>query len=430
VLLKHPREIVTVRVAPGGAYAATGGAEGSIRIWGLAPDPKAPNKLERAARHLLEGHRGPVAALAFTSDGKQLASAGQDGTVWLWDIETGKGRLLLDKQGGGVHAVVFSPDAKRLATSGEDRTIRVWDASSGALLFVLPRQPAPVRSLVYVDGGKRLLSASEDGTVRTWDADTGGQGLRLPIETSALVFSPDGKQLVTASGTTVAVREAGTGTPLFTLAGHEGTVRYLAFTADHKALAVGSVLDRPGGKFRIEVKLWDLLSRKQIHTLRRDVEAPPPALFVGNGNGVLLPEDKGHWTVWDTRTGVKKPRPPRWVDEEVVSVYSPDGRYFATVDPPERCERWRSALPSVTAMPAFSPWPVPTPRCASGTPAPRPARTTRSDAWDGRPFTSCRDIPGRCGPWRSARMAGAWQLSAERTAGLGARSSSGTWPRA
>src|SRR5262249_8390409 len=127
-----------------------------------------------------------------------------------------------------------------------------------------------------------------------------------------------------------------TGAPLFALAGHGGTVRYLAFSGDGQALGVGSVLERPAGKSQTEVKRWDLSTRKEVHTLRRDVEAPPPVLFAGNGDGVLLPEENGLWTVWDTRTGAKKSRPAGWAGEEAVSVYSADGRFFATADPPER----------------------------------------------------------------------------------------------
>src|SRR5262249_29698963 len=164
--LAQPREVVAVCLAPGGRVSATAGADGAIRIWRLATNPKDASTPERTPRHTLNGHRGLVAALALTPDGKQLASAGADGTVRPWDVETGKAGLVLHKHGGAVHVVVFSPDAKRLATSGEDRTIRVWDASSGELLFVLPKQPAPVRSLLYVDGGKRLQSVCEDGTLR------------------------------------------------------------------------------------------------------------------------------------------------------------------------------------------------------------------------------------------------------------------------
>src|SRR5262249_38696263 len=150
VFLKRPSGVLCVRVAPDGAHAATGEADGTVRIWSLAADPQAARRLERPARYTLKGHRGPVLALAFTSDGKRRASAGQEGTVQFSDVNPGKSFSLAT---GPVHVIAFSSDAKRLATSGEDRAIRVWDASSGELRFVLPKQSAPVRALLFVEEG-------------------------------------------------------------------------------------------------------------------------------------------------------------------------------------------------------------------------------------------------------------------------------------
>src|SRR5207302_8398 len=150
-------------------------------------------------------------------------------------------------------------------TAGEDRAIRVWDAVSGEGLFVLRGHPAVIRSLVYTEGGKRLVSVSEDGTLRTWDAETGGQGRRLPAGAAAAVFSPDGKQFATASGKAVLVWDPLTGKQLFALGKYDGPVRSLAYTADGKVLAAVGVLDRPGGELELEIKSWDLSTRKEVH---------------------------------------------------------------------------------------------------------------------------------------------------------------------
>ena len=140
--------------------------------------------------------------MAFSPDGKRLASASRDETVKVWDAATGQETLTLKGHTGGVTSVAFSPDGKRLASASEDETVKVWDAATGQETLTLKGHTGCVTSVAFSPDGKRLASASDDGTVKVWDAATGQETLTLKGHTDAVTsvaFSPDGQRLASAS---------------------------------------------------------------------------------------------------------------------------------------------------------------------------------------------------------------------------------------
>jgi hypothetical protein len=144
---------------------------------------------------ILSGHTDGIHALAFFPDGKRLASASHDGTVKLWDVQTGQCLHTFAGHEQAVRAVTVSADGKLIASGSDDRTARVWDVASGAQVAQLEGHAGAVRGVAFLPDGS-LLTAGRDGTLRTWDVKTEAPLWVSQHEDCALALgvSADGKR--------------------------------------------------------------------------------------------------------------------------------------------------------------------------------------------------------------------------------------------
>jgi WD40 repeat protein len=187
-----------------GKLLATADADGTMRLWDLTTG-KPPEVLHTSTSAV--SNRG-VAGVAFSPDGTLLAGAGGDDTVRLWDPATGQQVRVLHATSArfGVTAVAFSPHGTLLAGASGDGTVRLWDPATGQAIRILhalaPGNYIPVSGVAFSANGKLLASVM--ATVRLWDPAT-GQALGVPfgpgnppVEVDTMAFSPDGRLLVSA----------------------------------------------------------------------------------------------------------------------------------------------------------------------------------------------------------------------------------------
>jgi WD40 repeat protein/serine/threonine protein kinase len=261
---------MTVAYSPDGKLLASSGTDQTVKLWDTAT-----GKVIREWR----GHEDAVNDVAFSPDGSRLASASYDRTVMVWDVRTGQEQLKLEGHKRRVLSVKFSPDGTRLATGSADRTVKVWDAVNGQEALILPDDhPLAVFGVAFSPDGKWLASASEDGTIKIRDATTGRAIRTLPHTGGAyrVAFSPDGTRLAnTGEDGKVKVWDVANGVLTQTLQGMTGGSS-LAFSPDGTRLAAGSA-DQ-------SVKVWDLAAGPEASlTLRGHTSAVFSVAFHPDG---------------------------------------------------------------------------------------------------------------------------------------------------
>jgi WD40 repeat protein len=328
---------------PTGKHLASGGHEGVIRLY----ETVGGTEVRR-----FEPYPGPIAALAFSADGKMLAAAGEY-TVVLWDVATGKRLHPVPGHGGPVARLTFSPDAKSLASGDTcgfgDSTVIVWDLKAGKARHSLGGHFPGVLSLAWSPDGATLASGDGyerggrgglDAQIRLWEVAEGRLLRQFPGHLNSvqdLAFAPDGRTLASVGGDARAkLWDVATGRRLRQIRGAESQLKSVAFAPDGQAVLVAGTSN--------ELALWRVDSGEKL----RDLGAAPEgqwrsvlhAAFLPDGKTVLAREVASGMPgfnevrLWDADSGrLLRSFPMAGTDHRFASLaLAPDGKTLATAE--------------------------------------------------------------------------------------------------
>ena len=250
-LTGHTSIVFALSFSPHGTTLASGAWDNTIRLWDTSTGQQ---------HGILRGHRGPINSLSYSPDGETLASGDLKGDIHLWDVRTKQQKNILKGHTSDVKSLSFSPDGETLASGEQNKKIHLWDVHTGERKKTITDHTHYVSSVLFSPDGETLVSGSWDKTIRFWDAHTNEQkGALLWDVISSLSFSPDGRMLASGgvfsrqnSITPISLWDVKTGQKKKTFMGHTDRIHGLLFSPDGKTLVSAS------GDGTI--LLWDLVS--------------------------------------------------------------------------------------------------------------------------------------------------------------------------
>ena len=349
VFAKQLTSILSVAFSPDGRLLATADVNGEIHLWQIALGQPILS---------CKGHAGWVHSIAFSPDGKMLCSASSDHTVKLWDVSDGSCLKTLTGHNQRVRSAVFSPDGKLIASGASDATIRLWDTNSGQCLKVLSGHENYIWSVAFSPDGSMIASGSEDRSIKLWDVKT-GECRQMLLEHNRWVrtvaFSPDGKLLVSGSGDrTIKIWETSTGKCLRTLTRHTQRLRSVAFSPDGKLIASGSG-DRT-------VRLWSVADGQCLKTLHGHNSLLTSVAFSPDGTILATGGEDRSVRLWEVNTGSCIDIWQGYGSWIQSVAFSPDGKTLASGSEDKTVRLWNLEdaqslkMPSSVALEGHRGW--------------------------------------------------------------------------
>lgn len=307
------RWIWTVAFSPDGQYLASGCADAHVRIWDIGDfyisSPTTPSGSVLIRK--LFGHTNAIFSVAYSPDGKLLASGSADGKICIWQAKDGTLYRTLEQHTAAVFAVAFDPsvtDGRLLASGSRDRTAKIWDTATGEVLHELSGHTDEILSVAYQPSGNYLVTGAWDHTVRIWS---------------------------TTEGTELAVWDASQG-PVLSVACHIDDDTVAAAGNDHT------------------IYLWSLATGKLKLSLQGHFRAIGTLAFAGDGHTFVSGSFDQTIRLWDSQHGYPLRTYHGYANEIQSLTLNADGRYLANANVDQTICIWdaKAAAPDLSVTPS------------------------------------------------------------------------------
>ncbi len=328
---KHDNSVECLAFSPKGNFVASSAGDATVRVWSPFDGTELSHlKLEKSGvwtlafsidgNHLaggfwndvhiwkaetldevvvLQGHEKFVECVSFSPDGNWIASGASDGTLRLWDLESGQQRFCWLGHVTCINSIAFSGDGSFIAAESSDHTVRVWQVTDGKEIRCFKREVFEgSRRLVFTLDAEHLRIGSLDGSVCDWNIADGVEQFSLWEHRSSVqcvAYSPDAELIATGGrDTTICLWNSTDNSLRVTLRGHTKRIACLAFSPDGTRLASGS--------WENGVRIWDTSNGNEIACLKGDsfVNA---IVYSADGTRMASGTQNGNIRVWDTTTG-------------------------------------------------------------------------------------------------------------------------------
>ena len=322
------RDVVKdIAFSPDGNTLASAMDNRTVRLWDIQTGERP---------RILTGHKDIVFSVAFSPDGNTLTSGSHDGTLRLWDRATGECRNTHTGYTSGVLNVAFSQDGNTLASAMGNDTVGLWNAQTGTLRRTVKVQHThSIKSVTFSPVGKTLAGAGYGRVIHLWDAETGERQNTFGGHeiVASVAFRADGKILASGSwDNTVRVWEAETGTIRHTLEGHTNWVNSVVFSPDGKTLTSASK--------DMTIRLWDVETGELQNTLKGHTDTVNSVAFSADGKMLASGSKDETVRVWDVETDKLRNILKGHTNEVMSVAFSPNGRTLASASWDKTIHLW------------------------------------------------------------------------------------------
>jgi len=303
--------VMSVCISPDGRYALSGSQDGTLRLWDIQSGKEIRS---------FGGHSDIVYSVCFSTHGQQALSGLRNGTLKLWDILTGLVIGSFKGHSDSIESVCISPDGRQALSGSSDHTMKLWDIQTGQETRCFQGHTDTVESVCFSPDGQYALSGA-DKTLKLWDIQT-GQEIRSfeghKSFVSSVIFSPDGRQALSGSvDGTLKLWDIQTGQEIRSFEGHKSFVNSVDFSPDGRQALSGS-RDRT-------LKLWDIQTGQEIRSFEGH-SFVHSICFSPDGRNALSGGNDCTIRLWDVQTG-QELRSFKGHTSSVHSIcFSPDGR--------------------------------------------------------------------------------------------------------